>query len=1224
MKQPDVAFAHAPWDTIMLGFPESIHMFLSSSLPIISDDHGQAPGRSLHPFRAETIISRIELTTQVPIMSDTPLRPNDSNPTGSVHPRGDSAALNQFRDESSKSQPETASSNSSLELNQTVPQDDARRSVAEMEAFLGVVLEAPADESLPRSIGDYRLLALLGQGGMGAVYRAEDIRLKRYVALKVMRPEIAANPASKDRFLREARAMAALRHDNIVGIYQVGEEDGVPFLAMELLEGMSLQDCLDSGLPLDWNDVLRIGRDIARGLAAAHSKGMIHRDIKPGNIWLETVDPSADDAPNCRFRVHILDFGLARSISDKAHLTSSGAILGTPNYMAPEQVRGDALDGRCDLFSLGVLLYKLCSGQLPFQGKDILAALSALALSAPEPICSLNPEVPVRLEQLIDRLLAKNAEDRPAYAQLVATELTAIIHELGLGASMDVPLATPVEGAGPVEGVADLSSEIDHEYADAGRTTEHSAPGPAAKPVRRRKPIWIGIACLGLLLAALAVAFSLRERKVTQQNLPDRNQVSDARNDKAPIDSIEDVKKKKAPTEDVKKKAPVESQEDARRKAEAARQQIEVVKREAKAALQQAEREAAMELNRFVDQSLKVASGIKIHWRNEPIPEVLLNYPREQPPPLGPAIVAENRAVQFVMKLGGTVLRNETLPNKPVVEVRLTGSKVTDAGLKELTPFKNLTSLHLGLTAITDAGVKELTPLENLTRLFLGSTELTDAALKELPSLKNLSSLVLGNTRVTDAGLRELVELKSLSSLGLAHTVVTDNGIRELARLTNLTALDLQGTKVTNAGVNEMAALRGLVSLDLRYTEVTDDGVKELRQTLPKCTILIASTAIPVPPKVIVSPKKEEAKVDPVLDRLLGPVAAKYHVNGYKGRLLGSARSEIEKQTPLTASADNPACFRSKAAGHDEEFLFDSDEKLVMYVKSYNGGSKDHLEEMLKVFGQTERSSIRNWTDDFNAPVRKNATTAVAHKTATAFYHFPKVFVKLCFISSPEITVGGEVTWTDRTIVAVLSKAWALKVLSADLENKRANLKWLREVVVATGPGKIDPGKWPKLDRGTLRKKATLGETHFVDSEYEHEIGEKAPAFLRAFKFSDLRSKGEVLEIKFIFDLYSKNATPQLYHSARAIDLITKKRDPSGERFGNNAFTLTNFSTEFRTELNALIAAEYFPPSSGGTALMKPEFGIAHYEWRTEEDWKVTTDGNSIKIDIRESKKKQP
>jgi serine/threonine protein kinase len=270
--------------------------------------------------------------------------------------------------------------------------------------FLGLPQEAG---ELGR-LGPYRILKPLGAGGMGLVFQAEDIQLKRPVALKVMQPSYSQDNEARVRFLREARAVAAIEHEHIVTIYQVGEDRGLPFLAMQFLRGETLEDRLRRERQLPIDEVLRIGREIAAGLAAAHERGLIHRDIKPANIWLEAGSG----------RVKILDFGLARA-ADDAHLTRTGTVMGTPEYMSPEQARGKGAEARSDLFSLGCVLYDMCAGQSPFQAQETMAVLLAVAAKTPRALTELNPKVPELLVILIMRLLAKHPDDRPASAAQV-------------------------------------------------------------------------------------------------------------------------------------------------------------------------------------------------------------------------------------------------------------------------------------------------------------------------------------------------------------------------------------------------------------------------------------------------------------------------------------------------------------------------------------------------------------------------------------------------------------------------------------------------------------------------------------------------------------------------------------------------------------------------------------------------------------------------------------
>jgi serine/threonine protein kinase len=266
----------------------------------------------------------------------------------------------------------------------------------------------------PERLGPYRLVKMLGRGGMGAVYLAEDTQLRRPTALKVMLPEVALDTQARERFVREARAAAAVRNDHVITVYQVGEENGMPFIAMELLRGASLDSYLANEPAPTMTAIIRLAREIATGLAAAHEKGLVHRDIKPANIWLE--------AP--KGRVKILDFGLARPAKpdreDVERLTHDGMVMGTPAYMSPEQARGDTVDFHTDLFSLGVVLYRLCTGHLPFQGPTTTAVLTQLAIGKPPLAADVNPAVPQPLSDLVAQLLAKNPADRPKSAREVA------------------------------------------------------------------------------------------------------------------------------------------------------------------------------------------------------------------------------------------------------------------------------------------------------------------------------------------------------------------------------------------------------------------------------------------------------------------------------------------------------------------------------------------------------------------------------------------------------------------------------------------------------------------------------------------------------------------------------------------------------------------------------------------------------------------------------------
>jgi WD40 repeat protein len=263
-------------------------------------------------------------------------------------------------------------------------------------------------EALGR-LGRHEVVEVIGRGGMGIVLRAVDETLHRTVAIKVMAPQLAADPAARRRFTREARAAAAVRDQHVVGIYAVEEANGLPYLVMEHVAGQSLQLRLDQAGALSLFEVLRIGMQTAAGLAAAHAQGLIHRDVKPANILLE----------NGVERVKLTDFGLARAVDD-ASLSQSGLIAGTPQYMAPEQAVGKAVDHRADLFSLGSVLYSACTGRPPFRGDGTMATLKCVCEENPRPIREISPDLPEWLANIIGKLQAKDPAERFQSAAEVA------------------------------------------------------------------------------------------------------------------------------------------------------------------------------------------------------------------------------------------------------------------------------------------------------------------------------------------------------------------------------------------------------------------------------------------------------------------------------------------------------------------------------------------------------------------------------------------------------------------------------------------------------------------------------------------------------------------------------------------------------------------------------------------------------------------------------------
>ncbi|WP_442511310.1 protein kinase domain-containing protein [Novipirellula sp. SH528] len=350
------------------------------------------------------------------------------------------------------------------------PVDQASQTSLQIEQVIQSL--GPTDD--PQShgrIGGYEVTGVIGAGGMGVVLKAHERALDRIVAIKVMAPHLASSGSARKRFAREAKAAAAVIHPNVIAIHGVSNEGSLPYLVMPFVGGDSLQKRLDHDGPLTTTEVLRVGSQIAAGLAAAHGQGLVHRDIKPANILLD----------NGVERVSITDFGLARAVDDAA-MTRTGVIAGTPQFMSPEQARGESIDHRSDLFSLGSVLYMMCTGRAPFRAETSYGVLRRITDDQPKPIREINADIPEWLCTIISKLMAKQASDRFDSAVEVAELLEDSL------AHVQQPTTTPLP-----EKVAKLVKSF-------GSCTDSK---PAASLDDLRRP------AIGKFIAASAFAFSL-------------------------------------------------------------------------------------------------------------------------------------------------------------------------------------------------------------------------------------------------------------------------------------------------------------------------------------------------------------------------------------------------------------------------------------------------------------------------------------------------------------------------------------------------------------------------------------------------------------------------------------------------------------------------------------------------------------------------------------------
>ncbi len=361
-------------------------------------------------------------------------------------------------------------------------------------------LLAPTDDDrMLGRWGTYEVVGVVGTGGMGVVLKALDAGLNRYVAIKILAPHLGSSGAARKRFSREAQASAAVVHDNVIEIYGVAEAAGLPYLVMPYVRGPSLQRRLDDEGPLAVVEILRVGIQAAAGLAAAHAQGLVHRDVKPANILL------ADGVE----RVKLTDFGLARA-ADDASLTKTGIIAGTPQYMSPEQARGEAVDQRSDLFSLGSVLCAMCTGHPPFRAETSYGVLRRITDEEPRPIREINPDIPDWLCGIVAKLMSKRPDDRFQLAGEVAALLEQCL------AHVQQPTAVPLPDV-----LISLRRDecITRDEYDPGQPTSSPLPPgewqevrAAARSFKSRKPLFIGtlamLALIGISLFTVSVATS--------------------------------------------------------------------------------------------------------------------------------------------------------------------------------------------------------------------------------------------------------------------------------------------------------------------------------------------------------------------------------------------------------------------------------------------------------------------------------------------------------------------------------------------------------------------------------------------------------------------------------------------------------------------------------------------------------------------------------------------
>lgn len=658
-------------------------------------------------------------------------------------------------------------------------------------------------------LGDYRILAVLGQGGMGVVFRAEDPKLKRLIALKVMRPEVAQNDESAERFLREGRAVAGLKSDHVITIYEANSANGVPFLAMEFLEGLPLDIWLQRQThPIPLKHVLRIVRDTLRGLAAAHQKGLIHRDVKPANLWIEKSTS----------RIKLLDFGLTRNADHSDQMTVDGTIVGTPAYMAPEQASGRAVDARADLFSVGTVMYTLLTSKNPFLRDSLMATLGAVNFDHPKSVSTLRPDVPKEYSDFLDRLLSKDPGGRPQDAQVAFQELVAIATKLASAPNPATSEATPPTNQQVLANVSEAQGDKNAvgrgAYSITATQPEASTEATSARPPKTAvaslridpfKKIVLGGVLFGalLILGAIIIVITNKDGTKTTILVPEGASV-EVKEDKSTARSGDNPRPENKSIE----------MDGSRKVAEF------VIGRGGFVELDDGSR--VEELKKLPRDNFKVLT-VDLSAAKEPLKDAELEQFRSlaeltkfnaHGPITGQGLKClEGKKLELV-SIGLSEIRNadlsifETMPR--LSELSLPHSKITREGFANISKLRHLKVLNLyEIPAVTEESANEIQNWSQLEKLLLFSDSLHERTFESIAKLPKLTHLHCSNTpRFESIGLTYLAKSNTLEHIDLSSTPLADEGLLALTAIKTLKALFVVDTKVTAEGVQKFKSAR--------------------------------------------------------------------------------------------------------------------------------------------------------------------------------------------------------------------------------------------------------------------------------------------------------------------------------------------------------------------------------------------------------------------------------
>lgn len=637
--------------------------------------------------------------------------------------------------------------------------------------------------------GRYEFLTVIGAGGAGVIYKAKQKPLGRPVAVKMIHSHLV-NVTALKRFLQEAKTISTMHHPNIISVHDFGvSEENQPYMVMDFVEGTSLSDMIKESGALEPEFAVNLAMQICDGLAHAHSHNVLHRDLKPNNVMLVPLTAG-------EYHLRVLDFGLAKLFAEDEqadHLTKTGETVGTPAYMAPEQVMGKKLSPRSDVYSLGCLLYHCLTGFVPFGGATKMETMLKQLNDPPPPFSEYDVDVSERLEVLVMQLLSKDPAGRPESMEQVKKQLKALLTETS-------------------------SSQMSTLSRKEKKKTNANA-------LDTKKIVYIAVPLLVVSVLGAGVFFYLQSQNKsapvkTEQTSPiARTQVQTQPTAQTQVPaSSSQTSPKPSQTNKSVNTAEIEPEfKDSWNKSF-----VKTAKEDLNASTLSSEGNDIQSEALFILPKMKNLNTLTL-TNSKSISDKGITFLKGLP-------IAQ-------LFLGGTGISDKCLDElsqlKTLNTLDLSSTAITDQKLSSLANCPQLRELDLSKTNLAASNLSGLSGLKELRELNLSSTKINDKAMPSISGLQYMKKLNLSNTGVGNAGMNEVGKLEHLTSLDLSNTKITSQGLRPLSKLGELKDLVLKGTKLDDSAAAEIANIRNLTRVEIAGCNISDEAINKLQEKHP-------------------------------------------------------------------------------------------------------------------------------------------------------------------------------------------------------------------------------------------------------------------------------------------------------------------------------------------------------------------------------------------------------